>query len=277
MAPAVLLLLAISAYPIVFQFLLSFTNLNLAFPAEAQRYFGNYPRLLADPRFWSSGVVLVKLWLGGLALTMLLGTAIALAAFRATFARRLMPVLILPMVATPVVMAHFFQYLYSSDYGLIRFLLERVRLYPGFNISTQAGTVLYSLIVIDTWQWTPFVMLIVWAGLVSIPQELLDAVRVDGASGAATLWHLILPAVSGELAAAALFRTVEGLRAFVIIWGLTRGGPGTASEVTSIYIYNTAFRSLDLGYAAAQGMALLVFALAVSLLLLRVVARTRAQ
>lgn len=269
LAPAIIVLIVVGAYPVGYQLCISFTNLNLAFPSEATWDFRNYWRLVTDSAFWHSVGVLLKLWLGGLTLTMVLGTTAALLAFRAPAARRLMPVLIVPMVATPIVMANFFQYLYSSDYGLIRYILELAGLYPGFNLASNPRTVLWAIIGIDVWQWTPLVMLIVWAGLNSVPADLLEACRVDGASTWQTIRLVLLPMVSGPLETAAVFRTVEGMRAFVIIWGLTRGGPGRASEATSIYLYNTAFRSLELGQAAAIGTGLVLLTIALCVLFAR--------
>lgn len=274
LAPATLALLTVGAFPITYQFYISFTDLSLASPwGSSWTGLENYRYLIEDPRFLNSVWVLIRFWLGGLGLTMILGTGLALLAFRVPIARRLMPILILPMVATPIVIANFFQYLYSEQYGLIRYLLEPIGLYPGFNPTARADTVIWSLIAVDVWQWTPFVMLIVWGGLSSISTEMLESARVDGASSWQTTWLILLPLLVGEIGTAAIFRTVEGLRSFVIIWGLTRGGPGTASEATSIYIYNTAFRSLELGYAAAVGSALLLLTVAVCLILMRAVSR----
>jgi multiple sugar transport system permease protein len=277
LAPALLVLIAVGAYPIGYQVYISFTNLNLAFPGDAVFDLNNYAWLVRDPVYWHSVGILLELWFSGLALTMVLGTTLALLAFRAPLARRLMPALIIPMVATPIVVANFFQYLYSSDYGIIRYILELVGLYPGFNVTTNVKTVLWAIIAIDVWQWTPLVMLIVWAGLSSIPMDVVEASRVDGASTWRTISKVLLPMVSGSLGTAAIFRTVEGMRAFVIIWGLTRGGPGRASEATSVYLYNTAFRSLELGQAAAIGTGLVVLTLLLCTMLLRIVYRDNQQ
>jgi multiple sugar transport system permease protein len=271
--PAAIILAMVGAYPLIYQFVISLTDLNLAFPADAGATFGNYVKLVADPVFWHSMGVLLFLCFFGVLFTMIFGIFLALLAFRIPPARRLMPFLIIPMIATPIVVANFYQYLYSADYGLIRYVLEIIGLYPGFNITSHPNTVLWSIIAIDVWQWTPFVMLIVWAGLNSIPTDILDACKVDGANAWQSIIKVILPMQTTALGTAAIFRTVEGMRAFVIIWGLTRGGPGNSSEVTSIYLYNTAFRSLDLGYAAAIGTGMVLLTIVICFLLNRTLVR----
>lgn len=265
--PAVIFLIMVGAYPLIYQFYISLTDLNLAFPADARTTLTNYLELVTDQVFWHSMGVLLFICIFGLLFTMIFGTFLALLAFRIPSARRLMPFLIIPMIATPIVIANFFQYLYSGDYGLIRYILELIGLYPGFNISSNSNTVLWSIIAIDVWQWTPFVMLIVWAGLNSISTDILDACKVDGANTWQSVMKVILPMQTSSLGTAAIFRTVEGMRAFVIIWGLTRGGPGNSSEVTSIYLYNTAFRSLELGKAAAIGTGMVILTIIICFLM----------
>jgi len=256
--PAILLLTFINLYPILHQIYISFTDMSLAFPRDAQIKWTNYINIIKDERFWHSTKILGIIMIGSVSLTVFMGTSLALAAIRIAWSRYIMSILIIPMVATPVVLAHFFQYLYSGDYGLVTYLLGFIVDLKGQSLISNPNNVLLSIILIDAWEWTPFVLLICWAGLTSIPDEIYDAAKIDGASKWKTLTEITLPLIKGSLITATIFRTVEVLRIFVIIWGLTKGGPGISSEVTSIYIYNTAFRSMDLGKSSAIATFLLV-------------------
>jgi len=249
----------INLYPILYQIYISFTDMSLAFPGDAQIKWTNYINVIKDERFWHSIKILGIIMIGSVSLTVFMGISLALAGIRIAWSRYIMPILIIPMVATPVVLAHFFQYLYSGNYGLVTYLLKFIGVASkSQGIISNSHNILLPIIFIDAWEWTPFVVLICWAGLTSISDEIYDAAKIDGASKWKILIKITLPLIKGSIITATILRIVEVLRIYVIIWGLTKGGPGISSEATSIYIYNTAFRSLDLGKSSAIATFLLI-------------------
>jgi multiple sugar transport system permease protein len=157
---------------------------------------------------------------------------------------------------------------------VISYILKTLHLFPGFNLTTNVHTVIPAIAFVDFWEWTPFVMLIVLAGLHSIPESILEAASLDGASASQRFWFVVLPMLGAELRVALLFRTVDVIRIYDVIYATTRGGPGTFSESASIYLQTVAFKFRDLGYACAFGFGLVVLSVVLANLYLRL-ARSR--
>jgi len=179
-------------------------------------------------------------------------------------------ILLIPMMLPPVVVGVVWRLMYNPDFGAINGTLK------GAGVNTEAltwtaspGLALASVIAVDIWQWTPFMFLILLAGLQAIPQEPYEAAMIDGSNWWQTFCHVTLPMLKPAILIALLLRTMDLLRVFDQIFILTGGGPGFATETVSLYIYRAAFRFADFGYAAAMSFVLLALTNVISLIYIR--------
>ena len=273
-APSLAVLALITLLPSLYLLATSFTPLNLTRP-ETQWDFSqpleSYRQLLADERLRNSVWVQIKLSFWTVALQLLIGLALALLLnIKSQLLEALRTVFLIPMVLPPIVVAIIWKVIYTPDispmHGLFRAL--------GWNVPaliTDPNWALTSIIIADTWEWFPFTMLMVLAALQMLPQELLDAAKVDGASPWQLTWHVTLPFLQGVLLVAGLFRLIDSIKAFPLIFILTDGGPGNLTEVTNYYSYLQAFNFSYLGFSSAITVALLGATLALSWLIVRLV------
>jgi len=266
-APALAAILALLVFPTLYNAYMSLFNWYISKP-PAYVGLGNYVEMfLRDERFW--GAVAQTAYLTGITIPpeLALGTAIAvLFRQRIPGSAALRVLFMLPMVATPVAMALVWSMLLTPTGGLLNHLLEQVGLPPSLW-ATHPDTVIPSLAMVDVWQWTPMVTLIVLAGLESLPREPFEAAVIDGASPWRAFRSITLPLLKPTLAVAAMFRTIDSLKAFDVIYVITQGGPGTSSETLNVYIYQTGFNYLHLGYSSALIMVLLGIVFGTSLVL----------
>jgi multiple sugar transport system permease protein len=267
--PALLAIVALLVFPTAYNAYISLFNWYISRPAEWVG-LGNYVEMfLRDERFWGALTRTAYLALLTVPPELVLGTAIAvLLRQRIPGSTPLRVLFMLPMVATPVAMALVWSMLLTPTGGLINHLLEQVGLPPSLW-ATHPDTVMPSLALVDIWQWTPMVTLIVLAGLESMPQEPFEAAVIDGASRWQAFRAITLPFLRSSLAVAAMFRTIDGLKSFDVIYVITQGGPGTSSETLNVYIYQTGFNYLHLGYSSALIMVLLALVFGTSLILSR--------
>jgi multiple sugar transport system permease protein len=266
-APALVTIFALLVFPTLYNAYVSLFNWYIARPAEWIG-LGNYGEmLLRDERFWEAVGRTAYLTLLTVPPELVLGTAIAVLLRQRIPGRALLRVLfMLPMVATPVAMALVWSMLLTPTGGLVNYLLERLGLPPSLW-ATHPDTVMPSLALVDIWQWTPMVTLIAIAGLESMPLEPLEAAVIDGASRWQAFRAITLPLLRPSLAVAAMFRTIDGLKSFDVIYVMTQGGPGTSSETLNVYIYQMGFNYLHLGYSSALIMVLLALVFGTTLLL----------
>ncbi len=258
-APPMLLLVILVAYPTFHLFRLAVSRYDIAF-MDTSEFIGvtNFVRLVSDSDFINSLANTLLLSVGSVLVEIVVGVSLAMLLFEplrgASIAKTL---LIIPLMIPPVVVGLNFR-LILDTFGPANGLLNLMSLHSVDWLGTTT-TARISVILTDVWQWSPFVFLIVLAGLQGIPQHLLDAARVDGASGWQEFRHIILPMLVPPLAVAVTFRFIDALKVFDIVYMLTAGGPGNATDVVSLYVYRTAFRFGRLGYAAALGVFLLGF------------------
>ncbi len=269
-APAVLILFLLLLFPTAYNIYMSLFNWYISKPPEYVG-LGNYLEMfLRDGRFWGS--VGHTAYLSGLTIPteLALGTIVALLLQQRIPGNHLLRVLfILPMVATPTAIALVWGMLLTPTGGLLNYLLEQAGLPPSLW-ATHPATVIPSLALVDIWEWTPMITLIVLAGLESMPEEPFEAAVIDGASPLQTFFRITLPLLRPSLAVATMFRSIDSLKTFDVIYVITQGGPGTASETLNVYVYQKGFNYLHLGYASALSMVLLGLVFGTSLLLSRV-------
>jgi multiple sugar transport system permease protein len=268
----VLLVAVIIVYPIVYTGWMSLQEW-FASSLTRPRFIGlaNYSKiLLGDPRFREAVVRTLYFTLIAVAAETLLGVAMALLFNREFWGRGLLRTLaILPMVATPTAIALVFVMMYHPTLGVANYLVTTVGLAP-FRWTYSSSTALYALALVDVWQWTPLIMLIALAGLASLPREPYEAAHLDGASTAQAFWHITLPLLRPTLVVAILFRAIDALKTFDIIFVMTQGGPANASETINLLLFNQAFSYFNMGYAASMAVALFAIVLGSSLMLIKV-------
>ena len=273
-APSLAVLAVITLLPSLYLLATSFTQLNLTRPEtlwDFSRPFESYHQLWADTRFHNSIWVQIKLSFWTVLLQLLIGLGLALLLnMRTRLLEALRTVFLIPMVLPPIVVAIIWKVIYTPDISPMHGLFRSV----GWNVPaliTDPNWALTSIIIADTWEWFPFTMLMVLAALQMMPQELLDAAKVDGASPWQLTWFITLPFIQGVLLVAGLFRLIDSIKAFPLIFILTDGGPGNLTEVTNYYSYLQAFNFSYLGFSSAITVVLLAATIALSWVIVRMV------
>ncbi|HZS85086.1 MAG TPA: sugar ABC transporter permease [Stellaceae bacterium] len=274
--PAAAIVLAVIVFPWLFTLYMSVHEWE---PSGGALFMGlgNYLKLAADARFaWA---ILRTLYFAALAVAapVILGVAAALA-FNERFPLRGLArtVFILPMMATPVAIALVWSMMFHPQLGVLNYLLSALGLPPA-SWTYSADTVIPTLALVETWQWTPLVMLIVLGGLASLPRDPYEAALLDGAGAWQTFRHITLPLIWPFIVVAGVIRTIDALKSFDVIYVITQGGPGTASETINIFLYQQAFAYYHLGYAGAVTVVFFILIIAVSLVLLAMRQRAKWQ
>jgi multiple sugar transport system permease protein len=272
--PALVVISAVIVFPWVFTLWMSVHRWTLG---QEQSFIGfdNYIRLASDVRFWESLWHTLIYTVLSVVAPLFLGTLAALV-FDAQFPLRgfLRGVFVMPMMATPVAIALVWTMMFHPQLGVLNYLLSFIHIGPLEWIYNQS-TVIPSLVLVETWQWTPLVMLIVLGGLAAVPREPYESAEIDGANAWQKFRYLTMPMIAPFLMIAVIIRSIDAVKSFDIIYAMTQGGPGTASETINIYLYNTAFSYYDIGYGSAMAVVFFIIIVALSFVLLMV--RQRAQ
>jgi len=227
----------------------------------------NYIRLATDDRFLWSVVRTLYFTLLAVIFPVVLGVAAAVAFHRKFPLRGLArTIFILPMMATPVAVALVWTMTFHPQLGVLNYILTSVGIPPS-QWSYDSVSVIPTLVMVETWQWTPLVMLIVLGGLASLPADPYEAATLDGASSWDMFRHITVPLVWPHIIVATVIRTIDALKAFDTIFVISGGGPGTSSETMNLFLYLQAFSFYNMGYAAAVTVVFFVIILLVSLLL----------
>jgi multiple sugar transport system permease protein len=259
-APAVALLVALSIYPLLYSIQVSFTG------RAGEFTFSHYVRLTQDRLFLQALGQTLLYTAAALAIEFVLGFALALLVDSLAHGRGFFRAgLLAPMLLPPVVVAVIWRLIYNPQFGVLNGTLRAMGFNPdALTWTSGESSAMASVILVDIWEWTPFLFLLLSAGLQAIPQEPLEAARMDGASSWQIFRDILLPLLKPVILLAILLRAMDLMRIFDQIFILTQGGPGFATETISLYIYRTAFRFFNFGYAAAMsflGLALtIVFA-----------------
>lgn len=256
--PALLTLVAIILFPLLFTIRVSFSSWDVY--QAGLDYIGgrNYLRVFADTRFWESLWRLCALSLITVSLQYLLGFALALAVWKDIRGRRLFRILFLiPMMTTPVVMSVIWRTIFHESLGPANDILSGFGLGPVPWLS-DATWAFISVVIVEVWQWTPFMFLLLLAGLVSLPKEPFLAAAIDGAGPWRTFWQVTFPLMAPISIGAVIIRLIEASKIMDTIYVMTSGGPGTATETPSYYIYIRGLRDFQVGYSAALSLTYLV-------------------
>src|SRR5438552_4767224 len=257
MAPTALFAMAVTLVPLAYLVRTSVQEYRLG---QSPTFVGlqNYRHLLVDETFRASLLTTLVFTVVATGVEFVLGLALALLLKEEfSFQGLIRSSLIVPMVIAPVVVGIIWRLLYSADVGLFSFAVNAL---TGRTVSVLSNPTLAlpALILVDVWEWTPFMFLLLLAGIQSLPQEPFEAARVDGAGPWNVFLHLTLPMLRPVIVVAILIRALDAFTVFDQVFVLTQGGPGTATEVATVMIYKTAFRFSQFGYAASMAVALLV-------------------
>ncbi|WP_163991031.1 carbohydrate ABC transporter permease [Pyxidicoccus caerfyrddinensis] len=269
-APAVVVLAGVALYPILAAVWLSLHRFILVFGERRFTGLDNYAFLLSDARFWSALGNTAYFTLVAVTVELLLAVPLALLLNRAFPGRGLLRASVLVPWAIPtVVSARLWAWMFNPEYGLIN------RMLPGSDINWLGapGYALHAAILVDVWKTTPFVALLVLAGLQGIGEDLYKAARVDGASNWRMFRSITLPLLKPALLLALLFRSLDAFRVFDAIYVLTEGGPANTTETLSIYAYKTLMRSGDFGYGSALSVATFLCVVVLAAVWLRLLGR----
>ncbi len=252
--PALVVLALITLAPAIYLVVTSLTPLDLTRPATALDFSAparNYVAAFHDDRFWNSVWVQVRLSIATVVLQLVIGLGVALLLnARDQFLEAVRTAFLIPMVLPPIVVAIVWKVLYTPDISPMHRALSFLGI-PVHSLITNAHTALWAIAAAETWEWFPFTMLMVLAALQMIPDEPIEAAKIDGANRAQLFWHVIMPYVAPTLVVAGLFRLIDSIKAFPLIYILTNGGPGTATEVTNYYAFVEAFNFSYWGYGSA--------------------------
>jgi len=258
--PTVLLILALSIFPLIFSLTLSFMSWDLSRLQGGVRFIGlqNFATLVADTRFWNTARVTVFFVLGSVGLQYILGLGLALLLNQEIHFRRFFRVTFLvPMMLTPAAVGYVGRMLFNESMGPINDIIHHLGgpVIPWVSNSKMA---LPSLILLDTWEWVPFMTIVLLAGLQSLPPEVFECARVDGANDWDIFRRITLPMLAPVSITVVLIRALEAFKLFDIVNVMTGGGPGTATETVTMYAYIVGLKNGNLGYASAIAYSLLI-------------------
>jgi len=270
MTPAAVLLVATLAYPIGYTVWISFAELNLGtFAPDEWVGWDNYLTAIEDERFWDSLAVTGTYLVFAMPLQMVLGFAIAFLINAQWKGRGVVRALFLiPMVIAPVIAGGIWRMLLDPLWGVANYLLGGIGLGP-IDWLGDPFWAMFTVILIDTWRWTPFVVLIASAALLSLPRDVFEAAAIDGANWWNMLWRITLPLLVPVIAAVFVVRWLGAVKMFDIALAATHGGPGRATSVVNLFIYEEAFRSLKFAESAAMSIIVLVLTMALTAVFLR--------
>lgn len=248
---AVVVVLGLAIYPIIYTLVISARSYDLGLAAYSFVGFSNYANALTSTQFWSAFLRTIGFTTLSVTASVMLGMVMAVVLNRdfrgARWART---AFLLPMVATPVATSLVWMMMFNPTLGILNYVLQFVGLPPSLWVA-DPKLVIPCIVLVDVWHSAPFAMIILLAGLRSLPREPVESAMIDGASRFQIFRMITLPMLKPVLIVVLIFRTIDSLKAFDIIWVITAGGPGTSSETLYIYAYNQAFKYLDLGYGSA--------------------------
>jgi multiple sugar transport system permease protein len=261
--PTMLLLLAINIFPLIWTIRLSFTNFRANRPNAPVSHVGldNYRAVLTDPDIWVAMQTTAHFLFWTILLQVLIGFTLAWLVDRKFRGHGFWTtVILIPMMLSPAVVGNFWAFLYQPQMGLFNYAVAFFSGLPpsSFSMLGEVDLARWAIVIVDTWMWTPYVMLICLAGLRSIPDYIYEAAEVDRASAWRQFWSITLPMVLPFLMLAVLFRGIENFKMFDMVNLLTSGGPGSATELASITLKREAFEKWRTGYASAFAVTLFV-------------------
>ena len=272
LAPALIILIIGLVFPLMTTIQLSFLDWSMGTLWETREWVGLkwFRKLWDDPDTWYSFWVTLKYGFWVVTIEMCLGTMLALALERPIRGAAIFrTAFIIPLMVSPVVVGLIWRYLFDARTGMINYYLGQVGIDPILWLA-DPNFALMSLIITDIWQWTPFIFIIVLAGLQAIPSDVIEASKIDGATWLQQTFLVKLPMIKSVLVVALLMRIVDVYKVVEVVFILTEGGPGLETEILALHVYKVAFNSQNLGYASAISMLLLAIVTLLSIVVLSI-------
>lgn len=271
MLPSIVILIAVLAIPLVYSLVVSFFDTNLKSSGLGEFVgIGNYTAALTDSYFMGSVGTTAIFTIGVVTFEFLVGLAIALLLnVNVTGKSIYFSIIIIPMMITPVAVGLIWKLLLHSELGIVNYFLEMIGL-SGQAWLADSSLALKTVMFIDVWQNVPYMVLVILAGLVSLPAEPYEAARVDGASMWQRFRYLTLPMMRPTFMVVILMRAITALKTYDLIYVLTKGGPGVKTEVISYHIYQEAFRNLEIGSASAMSYLLVLVIAPIAFIFIRI-------
>ena len=260
-APSIIILLAVNIFPLLWTVYLSFTNYRANQPGRAVEWIGtrNYERILSSGDIWGYLQVTAHFVVWTMLIQVILGLGLALLINRGFRTSSFWTtVILIPMMLSPAVVGTFWTYIYQPQTGIFSYIVD---FFAGTGAVDMIGSIdlaPWAIVIVDSWMWTPYIMLLCLAGLRSIPDYLYEAAEIDRANALQKFWYITLPRVLPFLMLAVLFRGIENFKMFDMVVELTSGGPGSATELASINLKREAFESWKTGYSSAFAVILFV-------------------
>ena len=250
--PALTILFVMNIFPLLWSFGLSFFNYKASSPrVPSFRGLSNYERVLTDDKTWERFQTTAMIVGSSVLLQLIVGFLLALLFAKAFPMRRIILMLVLtPMMLSFVSVGVFAKQIYDPTFGLVSYVINLFSSEPFVLLGSPAGAIA-GIVIADAWMWSPFVMLLVLAGLVSVPKYLYEAAEIDRASSWRTFWTITFPYIKSLLLLAVLFRTIETFKLFDIVYIITEGGPGSSTETIAVFLYRNAFQFFQTSRSAA--------------------------
>jgi multiple sugar transport system permease protein len=271
LAPSLIVLLVIAGLPALYLLVTSLTPFQLVDPGSSTNFTAplrNYRLLPGDPRFVNSLLVQAKLSFWGVLFQVLLGMLLALLLHtQARFVEIARTFFLIPMVLPPIVVAVIWKLIYTPDISPIYYAAGLLHVAMP-SLTSSVDFALTAIVIADTWEWLPFTFLMVLAALQTLPEEYSEAALVDGANPIQIFYYVTLPFITPILVISAMFRLIDSVKAFPLIFLLTGGGPGSVTEVTNYYAYLLAFDFNEIGYSSAVTIVMLLLVVVFSLAVL---------
>jgi len=267
LAPTLIIMNVVGIYPLLHSLYISLTGTKPTDPNAHQGWVGlkNYAEVVGDGQFWHA--VLVT---GGFT-ALSVFSSLVLAVLMAILFNRPLPgfvlmrsLILIPMLVTPIAVGLIWRIMMMPELGVLNYLFGLVGLGP-FQWGSSRGSALASVVLVDVWQWTPFMFIIIFAGLKSLPRSPFESAQIDGASSWQTFWQVTVPMLKPVIVIAVLLRLIDAIRTYDTIYIITRGGPDFVTDVVSIYLQRVNFRFFDLGYGSALSWVTMLLILAVVL------------
>ncbi len=274
--PCLIIIFLVTIFPTIYSFGLSFFRYEIVLKEKPFIGLENYLQLFKDDRFLHAWLITAIIVVVGVGLELVLGFSLALVLTGNMKGKRIVvAALLLPVTVMPVVTGYTWRLLWDAQYGpinqVIGWIIGRPFLHTWLADPTSA---IFSILVTEIWQWTPFMFLVFLSGLATLDQELFEAADIDGASGWNKLLHLTIPLMRPIIIVAVLIRGLDSLKFFDVVFTLTGGAPGTSTETVSFYIYQKAYQFFRLGYGAAAAFVFLIVLVVLLTRLLKVLRAT---
>jgi len=279
MLPGIAILLALSLYPTIYSLFVAMHRFNLTDPVN-RKFVGlqNFKNILTSVPFWHSLRVTLVFMVLAVAIEFVLAFALSLVFFRPMpFHRTMRTLILIPMLSAPIVIGLLGRFIFDAQFGIVNTILQDLGL-GRHTFFDRPSAAFYTMVGMDIWQWTPFLFLILLAAMQGIPEDLLDAAKLDGANRIKIVKNIFLPLLLYPMLVGLTLRVIDSIRVYDIIYATTRGGPIDATSTMSWNIYDMGFKNFDVDYSSAYSWLLLILVLLlINRFLKRIVAHDRSQ